>query len=147
MHIITQLGEPAESSSGVTVQSTALRLRGGRRRADPALLDRPRLADRSPAQMRFARTTHRRARCTEAFAVTEAGLLGDGKCSVSWYHEQDLEEICADIARDTKSQFCSDGRHFTSAGGLRDEVSEELARKGASILLIPYEAPTSRRGA
>ncbi|SPU63249.1 transcriptional regulator [Brucella melitensis] len=87
--------------------------------------------------------------CTAAFLLAEAGVLEDRNCCVSWFHRDDFLELFDGYTADTTSLFHLSGLHYTCAGGLgaaalalsiiQNEISEELARKSASILLIPYE--------
>ncbi|WP_343313551.1 GlxA family transcriptional regulator [Brucella sp. BE17] len=95
--------------------------------------------------------------CTAAFLLAEGGLLDDRNCCVSWFHRDDFLELFDGHTADTTSLFHKSGRHYTCAGGLgaaslalsiiQNEISEELARKSASILLIPYELVRSEQPA
>lgn len=95
--------------------------------------------------------------CTAAFVVAEAGLLDDRHCCVNWFHREDFQQLFDGFIADTTSLFHRSGRHFTCAGGLgaaslalsiiQAEISEELARKSASILMFPYELLSSEQPA
>lgn len=153
--IATLSGDPVASSSGLTIEPTAplgsvaecdyLVLVGGvlpqYRPRQTALIDLLRKADRRGQKVIGL--------CTAAFVVAEAGLLKDRRCCVNWFHKDDFAELFDGFSADTTSLFHQSGPHFTCAGGLgaaalslsiiKTEISEDLARKSASILMFPYE--------
>lgn len=153
--IFTMSGKPVRSSSGTVISPTAPI--GAIERADYVVVVGgriPRGSFPSHTLSELLRRCDRKGKrlvglCTGAFVLAEARLLSDGICSVSWFHRQEFEAMFDTTRPDTLSQFHRSGRHFTCAGGLgaaylslaiiHAELSEEAARKSASILLIPYE--------
>ncbi|MGH6763598.1 MAG: GlxA family transcriptional regulator [Phyllobacterium sp.] len=161
--IATLTGDPVASSSGLTIEPTAalgaiaaydyLVLVGGvlphNRSRQTALIELLRKADRNGQKIVGL--------CTAAFIVAEAGLLNDRRCCVNWFHKEDFADLLDGFSADTTSLFHQSGSHFTCAGGLgaaalslsiiQAEISEELARKSASILMFPYELLKSEQPA
>ncbi|MRN42795.1 MULTISPECIES: GlxA family transcriptional regulator [Brucella] len=161
--ICTLSGDPVTSSSGMVIEPTVplgeidecdyVAVVGGLlaqyRHSQQALIDLIKRADkRGKAVVGL---------CTAAFLLAEAGVLEDRNCCVSWFHRDDFLELFDGYTADTTSLFHLSGRHYTCAGGLgaaalalsiiQNEISEELARKSASILLIPYELVRSEQPA
>ncbi|KXO79671.1 GlxA family transcriptional regulator [Brucella anthropi] len=161
--ICTLSGDPVTSSSGMVIEPTApmgelddcdyVAVVGGLlaqyRPRQQALIDLIKRADRRGKTVVGL--------CTAAFLLAEADLLPDRNCCVSWFHRDDFLELFDSYSADTTSLFHRSGRHFTCAGGLgtaslalsiiQNEISEELARKSASILMIPYELVRSEQPA
>ncbi|GAB1580905.1 GlxA family transcriptional regulator [Phyllobacterium phragmitis] len=161
--ICTLSGDPVLSSSGVAVEPTAPL--GALDECDYVAVVGGVLPHYRPGQntlIELLKRADRRGRtviglCTAAFIVAEAGLLADRNCCVNWFHRDDFMELFDGFLADTTSLFHRSGRHFTCAGGLgaaslalsiiQAEISEELARKSASILMFPYELLTSEQPA
>ncbi|MFC0245029.1 GlxA family transcriptional regulator [Falsochrobactrum ovis] len=161
--ICTLSGDPVTSSSGMVVEPNAPLgeldecdyvvivggLLGQYRPRQRALIDLIKRADRRGQRVIGL--------CTAAFLLAEADLLVDRNCCVSWFHRDDFLNYFDGFTADTTSLFHSSGRHYTCAGGLgaaslalsiiQNEISEELARKSASILLFPYELVRSEQPA
>lgn len=161
--ICTLSGNPVTSSSGMVIEPTAtigelddcdyVAIVGGiltqYRPRQQALVDLIKRADKRGKTVVGL--------CTAAFALAEGGLLDDRNCCVSWFHRDDFLEMFDRFTADTSSLFHRSGRHYTCAGGLgaaslslsiiQNEISEELARKSASILMIPYELVRSEQPA
>ncbi len=153
--ILTLSGDPVKSSSGLTVNPTAPI--GMLERCDYVVVIGgliPRYWTGRQALIDLLRSSADRGQqlvglCTGAFALAEAGLLEDRTCSVNWFHKDDFTALYERCRPDIVSQFHRSGRHYTCAGGLgaaclaisliAGDVSEEQARKAASILLIPYD--------
>ena len=153
--ICTLSGGPVTSSSGIVVEPTAPL--GELDECDYIAIVGGLLTQYQPHQQTvidFIKRADRRGKvivglCTAAFFLAEGGLLADRNCCVSWFHRDDFLERFDGYTADTASLFHQSGKHFTCAGGLgaaalalsiiENEISEELARKCASILLIPYE--------
>lgn len=95
--------------------------------------------------------------CTGTFALANAGILPERQCCVSWLHTEEFLEEFFEYFADSTSLFRPNGKHYTCAGGMgsaylaleviASEFSEELARKCASILMIPYERRTAEQPA
>ena len=95
--------------------------------------------------------------CTGSFALVESGILPEKQCCVSWLHKQEFDDEYFDYRSDTTSLYRPNGNHFTCAGGIgsaylaleiiASEFDEDLARKCASILMIPYERRKSEQPA
>ncbi|MDR6431742.1 GlxA family transcriptional regulator [Brucella pseudogrignonensis] len=161
--ICTLSGDPVTSSSGMVIEPTApigelddcdyVAVVGGilgqYRPRQQALIDLIKRADKRGKTVVGL--------CTAAFLLAEGGLLDDRNCCVSWFHRDDFLDLFDGYSADTTSLFHRSGRHFTCAGGLgaaslslsiiQNEISEELARKSASILMIPYELVRSEQPA
>ncbi|MFD1197865.1 GlxA family transcriptional regulator [Brucella gallinifaecis] len=161
--ICTLSGDPVTSSSGMVIEPTApigalddcdyVAIVGGvlkqYRPRQQALIDLIKRADKRGKTVVGL--------CTAAFLLAEAQLLDDRNCCVSWFHRDDFIDLFDGYFADTTSLFHRSGRHFTCAGGLgaaslslsiiQHEISEELARKSASILMIPYELVRSEQPA
>lgn len=161
--ICTLSGDPVTSSSGMIIEPTApvgeldecdyVAVVGGilgqYRPRQKALIELIRRADRRGQTVVGL--------CTAAFLLAEGGLLEDRNCCVSWFHRDDFIEMFDGYTADTTSLFHRSGRHYTCAGGLgaaslalsiiQKEISEELARKSASILMFPYELVRSEQPA
>lgn len=161
--ICTLTGDPVTSSSGMVIEPTApigevddcdyVAVVGGLlaqyRPRQQALIDLIKRADRRGKTVVGL--------CTAAFLLAEANLLPDRNCCVSWFHRGDFLELFDGYTADTTSLFHHSGKHFTCAGGLgtaslalsiiQNEISEEMARKSASILMIPYELVRSEQPA
>lgn len=153
--VFTPSGKPVQSSSGIVVSPTAPL--GAIERCDYVVVVGgliPHGWVPSETLTDLLRRCDRRGQrliglCTGAFALAEAKLLDDRICSVSWFHRTEFENSFETFRADTLSQFHRSGAHFTCAGGLgaaylavsiiRSELSEDAARKSASILLIPYD--------
>nr|WP_255560425.1 GlxA family transcriptional regulator [Pseudochrobactrum sp. Wa41.01b-1] len=161
--ICTLTGLPVESSSGMAVEPTAPI--GALDDCDYIVVVGGVLPHYRPGQNTLIEVLKRADRqkknviglCTAAFIVAEAGLLEDRNCCVNWFHKDDFLQLFDGFTADTTSLFHRSGRHFTCAGGLgaaslalsiiQAEISEELARKSASILMFPYELLTSEQPA
>lgn len=159
--ICTLTGLPVECSSGMTVAPTAPI--GALDDCDYVVVVGGVLPHYRSGQNTLIELLKRAARqrkvviglCTAAFIVAEAGLLDDRNCCVNWFHKQDFLQLFSGFSADTTSLFHRSGRHFTCAGGLgaaslalsiiQTEISEELARKSASILMFPYELLTAEQ--
>ncbi len=159
----TLSGDPVTSSSGMVIEPTAPI--GEVEECDYVAVVGGLLAQYRPRQQRLVdliRRADKRGKsvvglCTAAFLLAEGGLLEDRNCCVSWFHRDDFVEMFDGYTPDTTSLFHRSGRHFTCAGGLgaaslalsiiQTEISEELARKSASILMIPYELVRSEQPA
>lgn len=161
--ICTMSGEGVKSSSGVVVEPTAplgalddceyLAIVGGiltqYKPRQQSLIDLIKRADRQGKKIIGL--------CTAAFALAEANLLEDLNCCVNWFHREDFLALFDRHRADTTSMFHRSGRHYTCAGGIgaaslalsiiQSEISEELARKSASILMFPYELVMSEQPA
>ncbi|MEJ5082974.1 MULTISPECIES: GlxA family transcriptional regulator [unclassified Ochrobactrum] len=161
--ICTLSGGPVTSSSGMVIEPTApigelddcdyVAVVGGilgqYRPRQQALIDLIKRADKRGKTVVGL--------CTAAFLLAEGGLLDDRNCCVSWFHHDDFINLFDGYSADTTSLFHRSGRHYTCAGGLgaaslslsiiQNEISEELARKSASILMIPYELVRSEQPA
>ncbi|MEN0100423.1 MAG: DJ-1/PfpI family protein, partial [Brucella pseudogrignonensis] len=161
--ICTLSGDPVTSSSGMVIEPTApigeldecdyVAVVGGLlaqyRPRQQALIDLIKRADKRGKTVVGL--------CTAAFLLAEGGLLDDRNCCVSWFHRDDFLDLFDGYTADTTSLFHRSGRHYTCAGGLgaaslslsiiQNEISEELARKSASILMIPYELVRSEQPA
>ena len=161
--ICTLSGDPVTSSSGMVIEPTApigeldecdyVAVVGGLlaqyRPRQQALIDLIKRADKRGKTVVGL--------CTAAFLLAEGGLLDDRNCCVSWFHRDDFLDLFDGHTADTTSLFHRSGRHYTCAGGLgaaslslsiiQNEISEELARKSASILMIPYELVRSEQPA
>lgn len=161
--ICTLSGDPVTSSSGMVIEPTApigelddcdyVAVVGGilgqYRPRQQALIDLIKRADKRGKTVVGL--------CTAAFLLAEGGLLDDRNCCVSWFHHDDFINLFDGYSADTTSLFHRSGRHYTCAGGLgaaslslsiiQNEISEELARKSASILMIPYELVRSEQPA
>ncbi|PSH64976.1 GlxA family transcriptional regulator [Phyllobacterium sophorae] len=95
--------------------------------------------------------------CTGSFVLVESGILPEKQCCVSWLHKQEFDDEYFDYRSDTTSLYRANGNHYTCAGGvgsaylalevIGSEFDEELARKCASILMIPYERRKSEQPA
>ncbi|WP_439273650.1 GlxA family transcriptional regulator [Pseudochrobactrum sp. HB0163] len=161
--ICTLTGLPVVSSSGLAVEPTAPI--GALDDCDYIVVVGGVLPHYRPGQNRLIELLRRMDRqrknvvglCTAAFIVAEAGLLEDRKCCVNWFHKEDFLQLFDGFTADTTSQFHRSGAHFTCAGGLgaaslalsiiQVEISEEMARKSASILMFPYELLSSEQPA
>lgn len=161
--ICTLSGGPVTSSSGMVIEPTASigelddcdyvavvgGILGQYRPRQQALIDLIKRADKRGKTVVGL--------CTAAFLLAEGGLLDDRNCCVSWFHHDDFINLFDGYSADTTSLFHRSGRHYTCAGGLgaaslslsiiQNEISEELARKSASILMIPYELVRSEQPA
>jgi transcriptional regulator GlxA family with amidase domain len=95
--------------------------------------------------------------CTGTFALAEASVLPENQCCVSWLHTEEFGEEFFEFSADSISLYRANGKHYTCAGGMGSaylaleiiaaEFSEELARKCASIMMIPFERRTNEQPA
>lgn len=95
--------------------------------------------------------------CIGTFALAEADVLPENQCCVSWLHTEEFGGVFAEFLADSVSLYRANGRHYTCAGGLGSaylgleiiaaEFGEELARKCASIVMIPFERRTNEQPA
>lgn len=161
--ICTLSGDPVTSSSGMVIEPTAPL--GALDECDYVAVVGGLLAQYRPRQQALVDLIKRADKrgktvvglCTAAFLLAESELLDDRNCCVSWFHRDDFLDLFDGYTADTTSLFHRSGRHYTCAGGLgaaslslsiiQNEISEELARKSASILMIPYELVRSEQPA
>ncbi len=161
--ICTLSGDPVTSSSGMVIEPTAPM--GELDECDYVAVVGGLLAQYRPRQQALIDLIKRADKrgqtvvglCTAAFLLAEGGLLDDRNCCVSWFHREDFLELFDGHSADTTSLFHKSGRHYTCAGGLgaaslalsiiQHEISGEMARKSASILMIPYELMRSEQPA
>jgi transcriptional regulator GlxA family with amidase domain len=161
--IATLMGDSVRSSSGTVVATTAgigsildcdyVIVVGGlnmlKRKPPLALLELLRKASKRDVVVIGL--------CTGSFVLVESGILPEKQCCVSWLHKQEFADEYFDYRSDTTSLYRANGNHFTCAGGvgsaylaleiIASEFNEDLARKCASILMIPYERRKSEQPA
>ena len=161
--ITTLSGSSVQSSTGMFVEPTAVLgsvleceyvvVVGGlispHKKASAALLDLLRKINKR--QIRLI------GLCTGTFALAEANVLPENQCCVSWLHTEEFGEEFTEFSADSISLYRANGRHYTCAGGMGSaylgleivatEFGEELARKCASILMIPFERRTNEQPA
>ncbi len=161
--ITTLSGSRVQSSTGMFVEPTAelssmlgcdyVVVAGGlispHKKAPAALLDL--LKKINKRQIRLV------GLCTGTFALAEADVLSENQCCVSWLHTEEFGEEFIEFSADSISLYRPNGRHYTCAGGMGSaylgleivaaEFGDELARKCASILMIPFERRTNEQPA
>ncbi len=161
--ITTLSGTSVQSSTGMFVEPTAdlssvlecdyVVVVGGlispQKKAPETLLAVLRKINRTPTRLIGL--------CTGSFALAEANVLPEHQCCVSWLHTEEFGEEFSEFSADSVSLYRANGRHYTCAGGMGSaylaleiiaaEFGDELARKCASILMIPFERRTNEQPA
>jgi transcriptional regulator GlxA family with amidase domain len=156
LHFLSRRGEPTHSSSGLTVQTSAL--------ADAPHLDTliisggdgVKVPATCPETLAFVREAGRTARrvasvCSGAYVLAEAGLLEGKRATTHWSRTQDFQRRYPGVKLEPDRIWIQDGAVWSSAGItagidlslalIGADEGEAVARRTAQQLVVYHHRP------
>jgi transcriptional regulator GlxA family with amidase domain len=156
LHFLSLRGEPTPSSSGVTIQTTAL---ADAPRLDTLLIsggDGVKVPATCPETLAFVREAGRSARrvasvCSGTYVLAEAGLLEGKRATTHWSRTKDFQRRYPDIRLEPDRIWIQDGSVWSSAGitagidlalaMIGADEGETIARRTAQQLVVYHHRP------
>ena len=151
VQVLSEDGMPVQSASGTSLQTTAF----GNTYSDTIIIGgNTRVVPTSPALLAFLSSAIQTSRrissiCTGAFALADAGLLGNRRVTTHWLFTEELKTRFPEVQLERDRIFIVDGPIWTAAGNsagidltlhmLEKDYGSELAYTVARILVVEYQ--------
>lgn len=156
LHFLSLRGEPTPSSSGVTIQTTAL---ADAPRLDTLLIsggDGVKVPATCPETLAFVRAAARDCRrvasvCSGTYVLAAAGLLEGKRATTHWSRTQDFQRRFPGVKLEPDRIWIQDGAVWSSAGItagidlslalIGADEGEAIARRTAQQLVVYHHRP------
>jgi len=156
LHFLSLRGEPTPSSSGVTIQTTAL---ADAPRLDTLLIsggDGVKVPATCPETLAFVRAAARDCRrvasvCSGTYVLAEAGLLEGKRATTHWSRTKDFQRRYPGVKLEPDRIWIQDGAVWSSAGItagidlslalIGADEGEAIARRTAQQLVVYHHRP------
>jgi len=156
LHFLSLRGEPTPSSSGVTIQTTAL---SDAPRLDTLLIsggDGVKVPATCPETLAFVRAAARDCRrvasvCSGTYVLAAAGLLEGKRATTHWSRTQDFQRRFPGVKLEPDRIWIQDGAVWSSAGItagidlslalIGADEGEAIARRTAQQLVVYHHRP------
>ncbi|SPB18260.1 AraC family transcriptional regulator [Caballeronia novacaledonica] len=150
IRLLSVHGGPVESSSGMTLQTTAF----GETAFDTVIVGsvtEMKIPPFDPALIALVKKTAKASRrvasiCSGAFVLAEAGLLNGRRATMHWAHASEFRARFPDVMTEEDRIFINDGPIWTSAGMtagidlalalLDNDLGPDVAKRVAKLLVM-----------